>query len=146
MSGSSYPIRQHHRLSDYDYASPGYYFITICTRNNLPLFGTVVEGCMNCTPAGAMVQDVWDALPRHYVGIDVDAFIAMPTHVHGIIILEDNPARTLSLPDVVHQTSSELGGRGEVCGPPLQVADDRPTSPWGPRPGLASVPPHPLAG
>jgi putative transposase len=58
------------------------------------------------TLAGAMVQDVWDALPRHYVGINVDAFIAMPNHVHGIIILEDNPARTLALPDVIHRFKS----------------------------------------
>jgi len=34
-----------------------------------------------------MVQTVWDELPDHYPGVDIDAFVVMPNHIHGIILL-----------------------------------------------------------
>jgi REP element-mobilizing transposase RayT len=34
--------RKNIRLKGYDYSQNGYYFITICTQNRLPLFGQIV--------------------------------------------------------------------------------------------------------
>ena len=34
------------RLKGYDYSSPGYYFVTICTHDKKCLFGNVVKGEM----------------------------------------------------------------------------------------------------
>lgn len=34
-----------------------------------------------------MIQLVWDELPAHYPGIEIDAFVVMPNHIHGIIVL-----------------------------------------------------------
>lgn len=36
---------------------------------------------------GRMVQSIWEELPKHYPGVSTDAFIAMPNHVHGILIV-----------------------------------------------------------
>ena len=49
------------RLRGYDYAQPGWYFVTICVQDRRPLFGTVVNGRMALTDAGRMVRDVWNA-------------------------------------------------------------------------------------
>jgi REP element-mobilizing transposase RayT len=107
-SGSSYPVRRKPRLRNYDYATPGMYFITICIRHRLPLLGRIVEGDMQLSPAGVMVQEVWEAQPAHYPGISIDAFIVMPNHVHGIVVIEEAEAGSerLSLADVVHRFKS----------------------------------------
>jgi len=86
-----YDPERHHRrsvrLAGYDYAEAGAYFVTVCTQGHVCLFGEVVDGQMRMNAAGDMVQAVWDELPSHYPGASTDAFIVMPNHVHGIIVL-----------------------------------------------------------
>jgi putative transposase len=48
-----------------------------------------------------IVQQTWDDLPTHYDGIDLDAFIVMPNHVHGTIILADEPETRHAIPEIV---------------------------------------------
>ncbi len=120
-----YDPNRHHRrsirLRGYDYARPGAYFVTICTKTRLCLFGDVVDGQMRLNDAGKMIQTTWCEIPDHYPGIDVDTFVIMPNHIHGIIILVGAgpracpepqvmgqprgvaPTGSLSLPDVVHR-------------------------------------------
>ena len=113
------------RLRGYDYAQPGAYFVTICTQNWECLFGEIVDGAMHLNQVAEMVASAWNDLPQHYSGVDVDAFVIMPNHVHGIVMLSGNAASagagpracpgagqprgvapTLSLPDVVHRFKS----------------------------------------
>ena len=75
------------RLKGYDYSQPGAYFVTICTQNGECLFGRVIDGRMQLNDAGRMVQSVWDEMLDHYPGVGIDAFVVMPNHVHGIIVL-----------------------------------------------------------
>jgi hypothetical protein len=75
------------RLKGYDYATPGAYFVTVCTHERECLFGDIVDGVMRLNEAGRMVNTVWDEIPAHYPGIDVDAFIVMPNHIHGIVAI-----------------------------------------------------------
>jgi len=89
------------RLKGYDYSGPGAYFVTICTRNRMCMFGHIATGEMRLNDAGQMVQSVWDGIPAHYTGIETDAFVVMPNHVHGIVIIAG--ATGMSLPDVVHR-------------------------------------------
>lgn len=72
------------RLQGYDYAQAGGYFVTICTQNRLCLFGDIVNGEMQLNAAGSEVQVVWNELPRRFPGMELDAFVVMPNHVHGI--------------------------------------------------------------
>jgi putative transposase len=78
------------RLQNYDYTQPGAYFVTVCTQNRACLFGEVVEHHIKLNSAGEMVNKVWHEIPTHYAGVDVDVFVLMPNHVHGIIILLEN--------------------------------------------------------
>jgi REP element-mobilizing transposase RayT len=85
---------KHHRrsvrLKGYDYTQAGAYFVTICTQNRECLFGDILEGMMRLNNVGQTVESVWNELPQHYPGVDIDAFGVMPNHIHGIIILMDN--------------------------------------------------------
>ncbi len=42
------------RLKDYDYTEPGWYFVTICTRGHMCLFGQVVDETMHLSPYGGI--------------------------------------------------------------------------------------------
>jgi putative transposase len=75
------------RLQGYDYSQAGAYFFTVCTRCRECIFGDVVTGQMQPNDMGRIVQSVWNSLPRVYDGIELDTFVVMPNHVHGIIII-----------------------------------------------------------
>lgn len=74
------------RLKGYDYSQAGAYYVTICTNNRECLFGDVKNGKMELNNAGWMVEKIWFELPKHYVGVGIDAFQIMPNHIHCIII------------------------------------------------------------
>jgi REP element-mobilizing transposase RayT len=65
------------------------------------LVGEVIDGDVRLNEMGTIVQQTWDDLPTHYHGIDLDAFIVMPNHVHGTIILADESARRHAIPEIV---------------------------------------------
>ena len=77
------------RLRGFDYRQNGAYFVTICAHNRVPLFGEIIDGEMRLNEAGQIVQATWDNLPKHYPNIELDAWVIMPNHVHGIIVLVD---------------------------------------------------------
>ena len=89
--GGKYDPAIHHRrsirLQGYDYSQAGAYFVTICTQNRECLFGEIVDGEMRLNDVGKMIQAVWDEIPANYPGIDIDAFIVMPNHIHGIVVI-----------------------------------------------------------
>ena len=82
------------RLRGYDYTREGWYFITLCTQDQACLFGEVIDGRMRPNDAGAMILSIWTAIPRHYLGIDVDVFVVMPNHIHGIVVICRNDVDT----------------------------------------------------
>ena len=86
-----HPHRQPIRLRGYDYCRPGRYFVTIVTAAREEAFGTIVDGEMHLSDEGVCVADVWTSLPRHYRHISLDAFVVMPNHVHGVMILRPGP-------------------------------------------------------
>jgi putative transposase len=75
------------RLRHYDYSQAGAYFITICVQDRACLFGQVIGNEMRPNEAGRMVQRWWAQLPRKFDSVDCDAFVVMPNHVHGIIVM-----------------------------------------------------------
>ena len=79
--------RKPNRLRDYDYSQPGYYFITICTHHNKVLFGEVIKNKMNLNNYGKIVSLNWLKIPEIYNNVDLDEFVIMPNHMHGIIII-----------------------------------------------------------
>ena len=88
---------EHHRRSirrpGYDYAAAGAYFVTLCAHNRSCLFGEVVNGEMVLNDAGRMVARVWQSLPERFTGIDLDEFLVMPNHMHGVLLIRPDPPR-----------------------------------------------------
>jgi putative transposase len=75
------------RLRGYDYSQSGLYFLTVCARQREPVLGEVIDGTMWLNEAGVVMQDAWEALPDRFRTIALDAFVVMPNHVHGIVVL-----------------------------------------------------------
>ncbi len=94
------PDRHHRRsirLHGFDYSQPGSYFLTVCTKDRALLFGTVVDGVMHLNDVGQIVESVWHAMPAIYPGVETDAFVVMPNHVHGILALTGGRVAALGL-------------------------------------------------
>ena len=86
------PRRKPLRLKGYEYSQAGAYFITIVVQGRLCLFGDVVDGKMRLNDAGKMVRCVWDGMADRFSFIEMDEFVVMPNHVHGVIIIHQTPA------------------------------------------------------
>jgi REP element-mobilizing transposase RayT len=91
----NYNLEKHHRrsirLKGYDYTREGAYYFTICCHQRRCLLGEIEAGVMHLNIVGATVKAVWESLPHHFPLIELDAFVVMPNHVHGIIVITDNP-------------------------------------------------------
>ncbi len=77
------------RLKHWDYSHPGYYFITICTKNRIPFFGTLNNGKMILNTFGEIIKKYWMEIPNHFSHVSIDEFIIMPEHIHGIIVIRE---------------------------------------------------------
>ena len=90
MSKSLDPQPHHRRsvrLKDYDYASVNGYFVTVCTHNRECLLGEVVDGKMRLSAYGEIAKDEWLKTASVRPNVVLDAFVVMPNHLHGIIII-----------------------------------------------------------
>jgi len=81
--------RRSMRLKGFDYTSPGAYFITICTDDRVCLFGQVANCEMHLNKYGVLAADEWMRTQVIRPRVTLDAFIIMPNHMHGIIIIND---------------------------------------------------------
>lgn len=134
LKNTQFNHRHSLRLKGFDYTSSGAYFITICTENRCCLFGKIAfiadtgvcpYNEMVLNDAGKMVADLWRQIPEHYADVNIDEYVVMPNHIHGIIIINreravDNPSLQisesgqtrgsapthLSLPDIVKRFKS----------------------------------------
>ena len=75
------------RLKGYDYTQVGAYFITVRTRGGHLLFGDIVGAKTHLTKVGDVADACWRDIPHHYPNVDLDEYIVMPNHVHGIVVL-----------------------------------------------------------
>ncbi len=81
------------RLRSYDYSQAGAYFVTICTHNREILFGEIANRKMMLNQAGRIVADEWSKSVRIRVEIELDAWVVMPNHLHGIVIITNGYRR-----------------------------------------------------
>ncbi len=84
-----YNPKIHHRrsirLKGYDYSQEGLYFITICCKDRVCLFGDVVNRKMVMNDAGKMVENEWLKLPNRFGNIALHEYVVMPNHFHAIL-------------------------------------------------------------
>ena len=87
----NYNSKKYHRrtirLNNYDYASKGAYFITICTCQKENIFGDVVGGKIVLNDIGMIVDRYWNKIQNYFLNVETDEYIIMPNHVHGIIFI-----------------------------------------------------------
>ena len=76
------------RLRDFDYSQGGGYFITICTHNRECVLGELTNGRFILSPIGEEAKEFWQEIPKHFKNVQLDEFIVMSNHVHGIIIIK----------------------------------------------------------
>jgi putative transposase len=102
------------RLSEYDYSFPNWYYITICTHERRNLFGNIKNGKIILNKFGNVVEEEWIRTKEIRKYVDLDYYVIMPNHLHGIIIIEQ------SIEDVGATRrieSKDLYGRGELNSP-----------------------------
>jgi putative transposase len=105
-NSASYNPEMHHRrslrLRDYDYSYVGAYYITICTVDRQGLFGQIIlteselfsnvdSSTMILNDFGLVTRQCWEAIPEHFTDVELDAFVIMPNHLHGIVVLSGDP-------------------------------------------------------
>ena len=130
-----YHHRRSIRLPNYDYRSPGVYFVTICVHQGECLLGEVADGQMLLNELGRVAREFWGSVPGHFASVSVDTFTIMPNHLHAIIEIQPPPKAT------------DSRRRGEVPSPSppnhLQTRRGRATPPLQPstleRPTLGQI-------
>ena len=93
------PIKHHRRsirLPGYDYSQAGYYFVTICCYQRQCLFGEIVNGKMQLNQYGEIVKEEWLRSSIIRQEIELDWYIVMPNHFHGIVIINSVGAKGFS--------------------------------------------------
>ena len=109
-----FPVRRHPRLKHYDYSTPNYYFVTICTKDKKCLFGEA--GQLN--PLGQIARDRLLELSMHFPDISVDKYVVMPNHVHAIVILHQ---QNVQLTTVIGQYKAAVTKQARFLFPGIDI-------------------------
>ena len=85
------PKRKHIRLENYDYNAPGYYFITVCTKEKKKILcdirpdGPAGDVLIDYSGYGRAVREQLEYMTDFYPDIKIDKFVVMPNHIHMIL-------------------------------------------------------------
>lgn len=95
------PKRKPIRIENYDYSTPGAYFITACVQNRKPILwnAEAATGCSRLSPIGTLVETAILQIPEHYPMISVDIYCVMPDHIHMLLSIHtDEDGRQIAAP------------------------------------------------
>ncbi len=81
--------RKRNRLPEYNYSQTGYYFVTICTKDKRRYFGKIKNGKIELNQIGKVAEKYWEDIPKHFSFAEMDEYIIMPNHIHGIIVIDN---------------------------------------------------------
>jgi putative transposase len=102
------------RLANWDFGSNGFYFVTICTKNKERYFGEIQNtslpgnetkkglsgketqnlASLQATDMGIIAAQYWTDIPAHFPFVELDEFIIMPDHLHGILLFNKSEQST----------------------------------------------------
>ena len=101
------PTRKPNRLQNYDYSTPGAYFITICLKDRRNLLWESVGASIarpNRPPLshyGKIIDEAIRKIPCVYPAFSVDHYVVMPNHIHLLLqIHSDKNGRAMLAPTV----------------------------------------------
>lgn len=104
------------RLATFNYAKPGAYFVTICTKDNKNIFGKIRNGVVELSEEGLIAYRCWQEITSHFGNVSIDEFVIMPNHVHGIIEILDVGARFIAPRKSNGSNYGGFAGRGNPMG------------------------------
>jgi hypothetical protein len=93
------------RLKGWDYSWPGYYFVTICTKDRTNFFGSIENEKMYLSEIGEIVENEWLKTEQIRKNVILDKFVVMPNHIHGILVIDN---KYCSVETLCHNASTEL--------------------------------------
>ena len=76
------------RLRSYDYTRAGAYFVTLCTKDRECIFGEAIDGQVRLTDMGRVADECWSWILQHFKSVLTDAYVVMPNHLHGVLVVE----------------------------------------------------------
>jgi len=87
------PKRKLLRLKNFDYSTPGAYFITLCTHNRKCILSRVVGAIhespeLKLTDYGRIINEVIQNIPQRYKS-SINSYVVMPNHIHLIVMIND---------------------------------------------------------
>ncbi len=112
----------------------------------LPLWCKTADACsawssregMQCSPQGHIAAECWRLIPTHFPSVELGAFVVMPNHLHGVLILHDRAA--IASPHVGAPVGPHVGAQHAAPLPStMHPPSSAPLPPTMPRP--QSVPP-----
>ena len=120
------PKRKAIRIEDYDYSTPGAYFITVCTANREKIFWSDRRGEL-CSPAnpplsdiGIIVENEIKKLNSMYDAVRADKYCVMPDHIHMILTIDTNEnGRTQCAPTISRVIKQFKGSITKQVGRPI---------------------------
>lgn len=101
------PKRKQIRLPDYDYASPGAFFVTICTQDRRCILSDIAVGEGLAPPEprlstiGRIVDEQVRDLSRRYPCVEIDKYVIMPNHVHVIASIRETTGGASPSPTLI---------------------------------------------
>ena len=107
------------RLKEYDYSQAGAYFVTICAKNQKPIFGNILSDKMELSDIGKIINRFWIEIPSHFSNVHLDEYIIMPNYLHGIIMTDINCRGGVTPPQIEGRETLPLQQKrtlGQVIG------------------------------
>ena len=132
------PTRKPIRIENYNYSTPGAYFITVCTANREKIFWSDRRGEL-CSPAdntntgdqrsplrvelsnlGNIIDAEIQKLNTIYDAVRVDKYCIMPDHIHFILSIDtDENGRTQFAPTISRVIKQFKGSITKQVGRPI---------------------------
>jgi putative transposase len=111
------------RLKGWDYSRAGWYYVTICTQGRACHFGAMTNAQLIKTTAGEIVAEEWQRTPLIRPAVELDEWVLMPNHLHGILVIREaeEPA---TQPGTVNG-SLKTGSLGAIIGQIKSISKKR---------------------
>ena len=131
------PQRKPMRLKNYDYSTPGGYFITICTADRKNCFWSgladkqefhwqaVGANCVRpyglpLSPWGEVIANELEKWHNTYKAVSLHSYVIMPNHLHVMLVISaDENGRSQNAPTVSRMVKQFKGAVTKRIGIPL---------------------------
>jgi REP element-mobilizing transposase RayT len=77
------------RIKDYDYSTPGYYFITLCCNDKTFLLSDIINDTIILNEAGKLIEKWCHKITNKFPKVKIPIYVIMPNHLHFLIDMID---------------------------------------------------------